>query len=37
MESERDLFDSTFEYVIFKITENQETINDFDTDTLFMK
>lgn len=35
-ESDKDLFDSTFEYVIFKISENEETINEFNSDTLFM-
>lgn len=29
-------FESTFEWVIFKIDENQKTIEEFDDDTLFM-
>lgn len=35
-ENEIDLFDSCFEYVIFKISQNEESINEFDNDTLFM-
>lgn len=35
-ENEIDLFDSCFEYVIFKISQNEESINEFDNDTLFI-
>ena len=31
-----DAFESTFEWVIFKIDENQKTIDEFDNETLFM-
>ena len=35
MENE-NVFESTFEWVIFKIDENQKTIEEFDNETLFM-
>ena len=35
MENENG-FESTFEYVIFKIDINQKTIDEFDNETLFM-
>ena len=35
MENE-NVFESTFEWVIFKIDENQKTIDEFDDETLFM-
>ena len=38
METENDIdpFDSCFEYVIFKIDQNKQSIASFDSDTLFM-
>ena len=35
-ENEKDLFDSCFEYVIFKIETNERAIEEFDNDNLFM-
>ena len=35
MENE-NVFESTFEWVIFKIDKDQKTIEEFDSDTLFM-
>ena len=33
---DESVFQSTFEWVIFKIDENQKTIDEFDNETLFM-
>ena len=35
-ENDIDLFDSCFEYVIFKIDQDEKQIESFDSDTLFM-
>ena len=35
-ENDIDLFDSCFEYVIYKIDQNEKQIECFDSDTLFM-
>ena len=33
---DENVFESNFEWVIFKIDENQKTIDEFDNETLFM-
>ena len=34
-ENDRNLFDSCFEFVIYRISENEEVIEEFDNDNLF--
>lgn len=34
-ESDRNLFDSCFEFVIYQISENEQVIEEFDNDNLF--